>query len=96
MVRFRGGIRKKSRHKFQKNYREKGKISLRAFFRKFIPGDKVVLKANTAHQGGMYASRFHGKAGVIGEKKGSCYYVSINDGNKSKKLIVHPVHLKAQ
>jgi len=81
---------------FTKNYRKRGKLSLRAFFKQFQEGDRVVLKAEPAHQGGLYASRFHGRDGVIAGKQGRCYYVNINDGNMKKKLLVHPVHLKAR
>ena len=95
MVSLPGGIRKKSRHQMKKNYRNRGKIRLRAYLQEFKDGDQVVLKAEPAHQGGLYASRFHGNTGKIVGKQGECYYVRINDGNMAKNLLVHPVHLKA-
>ncbi len=88
-----GRTRRKSRHKFRKNIREKGKISLTQFFQKFTKGDKVTLKAEPAYQKGMYHSRFHGKAGKVVGKKGKCYEVSIRDFKSIKTLILHPVHL---
>ena len=42
----------------------------------------------------MYFRRFHGKAGKVTRKLGSCYEVTINDLGKEKRLIVHPVHLR--
>jgi len=89
-----GGLRRKTRHKLKKNVRTKGKISLRRFFQKFKEGDKVYLAAEPAIQKGLYNPRFHGKAGIIKEKQGSNYYVQIKDGNKTKTILTHPVHLK--
>jgi len=89
-----GGFRRKTKHKMSKNIRTKGKVSLVKYFQKFNQGDKVCLIAEPSIQSGMYFPRFYGKAGVIGEKRGSCYVVLIKDGNSDKKLMVHPVHLK--
>jgi large subunit ribosomal protein L21e len=88
-----GGFRRKTRHKLGKHYKAKGKISLRSFFADFKEGDRVVLKAEPAYQKGMYYPRFHGRSGIVINKKGHCYEVLIKDGNKEKLLIVHPVHL---
>ena len=89
-----GGFRRKTRSKLSKNYKEKGKISIRKFFQVFKPGQKVVLKAEPAYQKGMYYPRFHGKCGLVLKQKGECYEILIKDGNKDKMLIVHPIHLK--
>ena len=94
MVKRTGGSRRKTRHKLRKNVRTRGKISLTSFFQKFSSGDKVVLKADSAYQKGMYFPRFHGKIAVISKKIGTCYEVLLNDQGKDKTLIVHPVHLK--
>jgi large subunit ribosomal protein L21e len=32
----------------------------------------------------------------VAEKRGRAYIVAINDGNKAKKLIIRPEHLKMQ
>ena len=89
-----GGFRRKTRRKLTKNVRQKGKISISKFFQKFKEGDRVYLVAEPAYQKGMYFPRFHGKSGVVIESQGSNYYVQIKDGNKQKKLLIHPVHLK--
>lgn len=88
-----GGLRRKSRHKLKKNIREKGKISIRNFFRVFEIGDQVRLSAEPAIQKGLYPLRFYGKHGIIKGKKGRCYEILIKDQDKKKMLIVHPVHL---
>ncbi|HLC55401.1 MAG TPA: 50S ribosomal protein L21e [Candidatus Nanoarchaeia archaeon] len=94
MVKRIGGSRRKTRAKFSKNYRSKGKISIRQFLQKFSTGEKVILKAETAYQQGMYFPRFHGRQGIVQGRQGACYQVIIKDGDKEKMLIVHPVHLR--
>ncbi len=89
-----GGFRSKTRHKLQKSYKDKGKLSITRFFQKFEEGESVILKADPAYHKGMYYPRFHGKTGVISGMKGECYLIAIKDSNKEKELIVHPVHLR--
>ena len=91
-----GSFRRKTRGKFSKGHKSKGKISLRKYFQALNRGDRVVLKAESAHQNGMYYPRFHGKSGLVMNKRGECYEVLVKDGKKDKMLIVHPVHLKRQ
>lgn len=94
MVQRIGGFRRKSRYKFKKGLRRKGKISLTRYLQQFDKGDRVVLQAEPAYQKGIYFPRFHGKAGSIAGKQGECYKVRIMDGNKEKTLLIHPVHLR--
>lgn len=94
MVKRIGGSRRKTRSKYKKGVREKGKISLTRYFQLFKVNEKVILKAEPAIQKGIYFRRFHGKTGIIKGRKGRCYEVMIKDGKKEKILIVHPIHLK--
>ncbi|MBU0979270.1 MAG: 50S ribosomal protein L21e [Nanoarchaeota archaeon] len=94
MVKRIGGMRRKTRYKLKKAVSRKGKISVSAFFKKYLPGDKVYLHPESAVQKGMFHPRFQGKAALVKSKTGSCYKVTINDGGKEKMLIVHPIHLK--
>jgi large subunit ribosomal protein L21e len=89
-----GGSRRKTRQKFTKPLREKGKLSLTRYFDTFEVGEKVLLKAEPSVHEGMYHGRFHGKVGVVQKQKGTCYEVQIDDLGKKKIVIVHPVHLK--
>lgn len=89
-----GGNRRKTRNKFSKHPRTKGKLSIRNFMQTFEEGDKVGLKADPAISSGLYHPRFHGKVAVVKGKQGWCYNVAIKDGRKEKILIVHPSHLK--
>jgi len=94
MVKRLGSTRKKTRKKFTKSIRNKGKISVSNYFQSYKLGDKVGLKVESSVQKGMYNPKFYGKVGTIKGKKGICYEVLLNDQNKQKTLIVHPVHLK--
>jgi len=94
MVQRIGTARRKTRQKFSKSARTKGKVSLRRFLQVLETGDGVVLKAEPAVQKGMYHGRFHGKHGKIVGMRGKCYEVMIKINTKVKKLIVHPVHLR--
>jgi large subunit ribosomal protein L21e len=89
-----GVLRRKSRDKLKKDYRQRGKLSLTRYLQSFSEGDRVLLSVEPAVQTGMYGARFIGKSGVIKAKTGRCYEVSIMDGGKEKTIIAHPVHLK--
>ena len=90
-----GTTQRKSRHKLShKSYRCKGKVPLSLYFQQFQEGEIVHLKTQANVQEGRFHSRFHGLSGKITGKKGACFEVTINDGNKEKILYVHPVHLK--
>ena len=93
MVKRIGGLRRKTRGKFKRNFFEAGKFSVSKFFQSFSEGDKVVLKANPAYQRGMYYRRFHGKTGTVVGTSGRCYLVALKDHAREKRFIVHPVHL---
>lgn len=94
MVKRIGGFRRKTRYKFRKDKRRRGKISMTNYFQSFSTGEKVYLGVESAVQKGMYHPRFMGKNGIVTGKRGRCYEVSINDLGKEKKVVVHPVHLR--
>jgi len=96
MVRRIGTQQRKTRYKFKRHYRERGKISLSQYFQDYQEGDKVSLKINSAMQHGRFFPRFHGATGTITARRGFCYEVRITAGHLEKTLYVHPVHLKKQ
>jgi len=94
MVTRTGTRQRKTRHKFKRTIRVKGKVPLSQYFQEFAANDKVNLKINSSIHIGQFFPRFHGLTGTItGNKKGSCYEITIKDGNKKKTLYVHPIHL---
>ncbi|MBN1156529.1 50S ribosomal protein L21e [Candidatus Woesearchaeota archaeon] len=89
-----GGKRRKTRHLTRKPVERRGKISIRKMLQDLNPGDKVLLKMESAVQKGLYFRRFHGKTGTVQGKRGHAYLVKITDGRKEKLLVVGAVHLK--
>lgn len=89
-----GGYRRKSRYKFRKAAREKGKVAITRYLKDFNVGDRVVLNAEPSYHKGLFHSRYQGRSGVIVGKRGKCYNVLIKETSKEKMFIVHPVHLE--
>ena len=91
-----GGSRRKSRDKFKKDIRRKGKISFTSYFESYENGDRINLVLEPSINEGIFHARHQWKSGIIKGKRGFCYEVLINDRGKEKLLIVHPVHLKKE
>jgi len=91
-----GGYRRRTRYKLGKSVRNKGKISLTNYFQSYKEGDKVKLSLEPSIQKGIFLPRYNGKVGVVVNKVGECYNVSINDIKKEKVVLVHPIHLSRQ
>ena len=94
MVARTGGNRRGTRSMMRKKRGTQGKVSHRRFLQQLEVGDKVALASESSIQSGIYYKRFHGRIATVTRKQGCCYEVGFNDGNKAKKIIVHPVHLK--
>lgn len=77
----------------RKRPRDKGKFSFRRYFQKFKPGESVAVVRELSLKFG-YPKRIQGRTGRIIEKRGSAYYIAINDLNKEKKYLIRPIHLK--
>lgn len=88
------GPRRKTREKFKKRARERGKIRISLALQSFKPGEKVVIGIEPAFHQGMPFKRFIGKVGEVVNKRGKCYEVKVRDGGKEKIVIVHPIHLR--
>ncbi len=89
-----GGLRKKSRSKFSKPRRQRGKVGVSRYFNEFKPGEKVMLQAEPSVHKGLYFSRFHGKSGTMGARRGECYEIFVRDQGKEKTIIAHPAHIR--
>jgi len=77
----------------RKSPRSKGKIKLSRYFQEFKQGDRVAVVRELAVQP-KFPKKLQGRSGTIESKKGKSYIVKINDLNKGKEYIIHPVHLK--
>ncbi len=94
MVKRKGGPRRKTRRLMRKHVRTKGKISLQRYYQPYEAGEVVVLVGEPAVQKGFFHSRFWGKRGKVVAKSGHCYMIEIQDKSKTKRMVVHPVHLR--
>ena len=69
----------------------KEKIS--RMFQKLEKGEKVAVIIEPSES--FYSpKKLQGRTGVVEDIRGKAYIVKIAEGNKSKKYIIKPVHLK--
>jgi ribosomal protein L21E len=76
-----------------KNIRQHGKIRLSEYFKKFKENDSVCI-VREASVKSAFPKTLVGRSGKIISPRGKFYLVRINDQNKEKVYIVHPIHLK--
>jgi large subunit ribosomal protein L21e len=87
------GYRRKTRHLLRRKPRERGKTGLSKLLREYEPTEKVVIKLDPSVHKGMPHRRFHGKIGIISEKRGNSYVINVPQGKMSKEIIVRPEHI---
>ena len=87
------GYRRKTRYILQRKPRERGKTGLSKVLREYEPAEKVIIKLDPSVHKGMPHRRFHGRIGVITEKRGRSYVVSVSQGKAIKEMIVRPEHI---
>jgi large subunit ribosomal protein L21e len=85
---FRSGTRKKLRQKLTRP-------AITKFLQEFEIGQRVIIALEPSSHKGMPFPRFKGAMGKIIEKRGKSYVVELKDGNKVKKVISRPEHLKS-
>ncbi len=88
------GYRAKTRSLLRRKPRERGKTGLSKILHEYKPGEKVVIKINPSVHKGMPHRRYHGKMGVITDKKGRAYIIEVTEGDATKEIIARPEHLK--
>ncbi|MEM5843674.1 MAG: 50S ribosomal protein L21e [Candidatus Aenigmatarchaeota archaeon] len=93
MVKKSRGLRTKTREKLRQKpgYRP----AITKFLQEFNKGQRVVIVQEPSSHKGMPHPRFKGRVGKVIGKRGKSYIVEITDGNKVKKIISRPEHLKA-
>jgi len=90
------GFRTKTSNKLKKSIRTGRTNPITKKIQTFQEDDLVHIIIDPSVHKGQPHPRFHGKTGKVAEKRGRAYIVAINDGNKAKKLIIRPEHLKMQ
>ncbi len=76
-----------------KEPRQRGLQPLGRLLHRYIDGEKVVVKIDAGTHKGMPHARYHGKVGVVQEKRGRAYVVKIEEGGKLRELMIRPEHL---
>ena len=77
----------------KKQIKTRGKLQLSRYFQEFSSGDSVSVVREQAVQS-SFPSRIQGRTGVVEGKRGRSYLIKIDDGNKEKRFLIAPVHLK--
>ena len=88
------GYRSSARRILTKGTREHGKLRLSKLLHEYQPGTSVVVKIDSSVHKGMPHRRYHGKVGVVLNKRGRSYVVSVPQGDAIKEIIVRPEHLE--
>jgi len=89
------GYRSSTRNMMTKDARKRGMQPLGRLLVEHKPGDKAVVIIDPSYHKGMPHKRFHGKVGIILEKRGRSYLVKVADGERQKVIISKPEHLKS-
>jgi len=77
----------------KKPIRTRGKLQLSRYFQELNEGDFVAISRERAVPVN-FGKRFQGITGVVEGKRGKAYIIKIKDGNKEKRLLIEPIHLK--
>ncbi|MGD0159248.1 MAG: 50S ribosomal protein L21e [Candidatus Bathyarchaeia archaeon] len=88
------GYRSSARRLLTKGTREHGKLRLSKLLQQYQPGANVVVKIDSSVHKGMPHRRYHGKVGIVLNKRGRSYVVSVTQGDAIREIIVRPEHLE--
>lgn len=70
------------------------KVTVNKMLQEIPEGSKVDVHIDSSVHSGLPDKRFKGKTGTVVGKQGSAFLVVLKDGNKEKKLVVGPAHLR--
>ncbi len=88
------GYYTRARKLLKKPIRETGKLNISKLLTKYEIGSKVIIKMDSSVQKSLPHKRFHGRIGIILEKRGRGYVVSVTQGKAVKTIIVRSEHLE--
>ena len=95
MVKSSRGFRRRTRQLLRKNPRKRGLRPLGYMLTEYKVGDKVVISIDPSTHKGQPHRRYHGKVGVVLNRRGRAYIVGVRVGGKVKQIIALPEHLKS-
>lgn len=85
------GKRAKTRQSFKA---KKQKLTINKILTKYNDNDRVQVNIDSRFHSGLPHKRFQGIVGTVIGSQGIAKKVALKRGNKSMKIIIHPVHLK--
>ena len=88
------GFRARTRYILRKYPRDRGLPPLSRVLYKYQKGEKALILLDPSVHKGMPHRRFHGKIGVIVERRGRSYMLEVRDGGKIKRVVARPEHLR--
>ena len=71
------------------------KVGLSRSMQTFKSGERVHISIVPGQRASPHL-KYRGKTGTIIEPRGSSYVIELKDGNKTKRVISSPIHLKKQ
>ncbi len=77
----------------RKKVRTRGKLQFSRFFQKLKKGDVVSIVKNVSVKS-EFPVRLQGRTGVVEDSQGKVYIVKVKEGNKEKRFLIEPIHLK--
>ncbi len=77
----------------RKPIRTRGKLQLSRYLQELNEGDFVAISREKSVQS-SFPKRFQGITGIVEARRGKAYLVKIKDGNKEKRILIEPIHLK--
>src|SRR5207247_10651880 len=81
------GIRNRTRTLLRRNPRDRGKSPLGRILTSYAPGQMVTISINPSIQKGMPHRRYHGRVGMISEKRGRAYVSQVTTGKVPRIII---------
>src|SRR2546428_7993645 len=87
------GIRNRNRTLLRRKPRDRGKNPLGRLLIPYAPGQMVTISINPSVQKGMPHRRYHGRVGMLAEKRGRAYVIEVAAGNFPRLIIVRPVEI---
>lgn len=94
MVKRSKGFRSKTRKKLRCSHRERGLSPITRTLQNFTVGEHVNIVIDPSMHKGQPHPRFHGLTGIVLGTQGEAYLLNVKVGNKEKRLIIRPEHLR--
>ncbi|HYY92835.1 MAG TPA: 50S ribosomal protein L21e [Candidatus Dormibacteraeota bacterium] len=88
------GIRNRNRTLLRRKPRDRGKNPLGRIMIPYAPGQMVTISINPSIQKGMPHRRYHGRVGMISEKRGRAYVIEVTTGRVPRLIIARPEHIQ--